>query len=137
MTNGWRKAYDLADDKDRIDATRRTTRSSSIFGLAPDVEDFGSQAWWQAIENGRIPRHAVSGVIIGLYMTGHGDWPEFEVDSAGIRTRWTRFGDQSLYQQGREARIEYVELKTKNVLLGKTHQRCVLKILINASTAEA
>jgi hypothetical protein len=133
----WQKVYDLADDQDRIVAARQTTASPGVFGLAPGPAPFGSADWWQSIEDGQIVKHSVSGVIVKLYMTGHGDWPQFDLEGDGVKTSWTRLGDQSAYREGREARVDYVELKTKNVLLGKTHQRCVLKIWMKTRAGAA
>ena len=51
---------------------------------------------------------AVRGVISQLYMAGHGDWPEFEIQSSGQTTRWSRFGNQKAYEVGRRVRLDYV-----------------------------
>ena len=56
-------------------------------------------------------------------MSGHGDWPEFELDSDGTKTSWTRRGNQALYAEGKEAKIEYVMQKPRKKWLGKEEQK--------------
>jgi hypothetical protein len=115
---------------------QKATLTTADFGLEPEVALFGSDEWWKAIADGRIPRLEIRGVIANVYMTGHGDWPEFEIDTDGRKTRWTRFGDQSLYRAGREVRVEYVMQRTKKVWLGKHEQENVLRIFVRVDDAE-
>ena len=42
------------------------------------------------------------------------DWPEFEIDSSGRKTRWTRYGNQpAAYVVGKKVRLDYVMQKAK------------------------
>jgi len=125
---GWRKAYDLVADRETIEAVQRATLTTADFGLVPDVALFGSDDWWQATADGRIPVLEVRGTIARLFVSGHGDWPLFEVDANGERTQWTRFGDQSLYREGRGVRVEYVMQRTKKPGAGKSEQPKLLRI---------
>jgi hypothetical protein len=100
------------------------------FGLEPEVALYGSDEWWRAVEDGRIPTHVVSGVISRIYLTGHGDWPEFELDSGHEKSRWTRAGDPSLYESGRAVRLEYVLQSPRAHALGERQQKEVLRIFI-------
>jgi hypothetical protein len=59
----WKKAYDLAEDAETVAAVQRATLNTKDFGLIPDVALFGSEQWWRAIEDGRIPKHIVQGII--------------------------------------------------------------------------
>ena len=97
---------------------------------------YGSEAWWKAIEDGRIPKHEVQGTISRVYMTGHGDWPEFELDTGAVKTRWTRIGDQALYREGREAKVEYVIQKRRKAVLGQLEQEEVIRIFICLEAGE-
>ena len=126
----WIKVYDLAEDYETIRLIQRATLNTKEFGLEPEVALYGSDEWWRAVKDGRIPTHSVSGVISSVYMTGHGDWPEFEIDSGNEKSRWTRSGDQSLYGSGRRVKVEYVVQKRRTNVLGELQQKEVLRIFI-------
>jgi hypothetical protein len=126
----WVKVYDLRQDRETIELVQRATLKTKDFGLVPEVALFGSEDWWKAIEDGRIPKHEVRGVISRVLMSGHGDWPEFELESDGEKTRWTRVGERAMYQEGREARIEYVLQKARKHWIGSQEQKNVLRIFI-------
>ena len=131
--NQWVKVYDLAEDRETVELVQRATLNTQDFGLVPEVALFGSDEWWKAVEDGRIPKQEVSGTIARVYMSGHGDWPEFEVDSNGEKTRWTRVGEQAMYEEGREVRIEYVIQKARKNWLGSPEQKQVLRIFVQQS----
>lgn len=126
----WDIAYDLAEDYDTIALVQRATLTTKEFGLVPDVALYGSDEWWAAIADGRIPRHEVRGTISRVFMSGHGDWPEFELDSSGVKSRWTRLGNQALYVEGREAKVEYVLQRPRKNWLGNEEQKEVLRVLV-------
>jgi hypothetical protein len=130
MMGEWVKVYDLMEDTETIQLVQRATLNTKEFGLEPDVALYGSDEWWRAVDDGRIATHSVSGTISRVYMSGHGDWPEFEVDSGGEKTRWTRVGDQSLYEPGRPVKVEYVLQKRRTRVLGELEQKEVLRIFI-------
>jgi hypothetical protein len=130
MMGEWVKVYDLMEDTETIQLVQRATLNTKEFGLEPDVALYGSDEWWRAVDDGRIATHSVSGTISRVYMSGHGDWPEFEVDSGGEKTRWTRVGDQSLYEPGRPVKVEYVLQKLRTRVLGELEQKEVLRIFI-------
>lgn len=126
----WDIAYDLSSDRETIDLVQRATLTTKEFGLVPEVALFGSEEWWAAIADGRIPKLEARGVISRVFMSGHGDWPEFELNCDGTKMTWTRMGDQSLYAEEKEAKVEYVMQKPRRVRLGNNEQREVLRILI-------
>jgi hypothetical protein len=127
----WDIAYDLAEDEETIRLVQRATLTTKDFGLVPEVALYGSEDWWAGIADGRIPKHEARGIISRLFMSGHGDWPEFELDSNGTKTNWTRFGNQALYAEGKEAKIEYVMQKPrKNWLDNAEEQEAVLRVLV-------
>lgn len=127
----WVKVYDLAEDQETVDLVQRATLNTNDFGLIPEVALFGSDDWWRAIDDGRIPLCEVSGTIVRVFASGHGDWPEFELESRGDRSRWTRLGEQSLYQEGRQVRVQYVMQKARKHWVGTQEQRQVLRIFIH------
>ena len=108
MSREWIKVYDLSEDRETIELIQKASLRTRDFGLVPEIALFGSDEWWAAVSDGRIPRHKIEGTINRLYMTGHGDWPEFEILSGDEVTRWTRMGIPSAYGVGRKVRLEYV-----------------------------
>lgn len=127
--DGWDVAYDLAEDKETVDAVQRATLTTKEFGLVPEVALYGSDEWWAAIADGRIQKHTVRGIISRVFMSGHGDWPEFELDSGGVKTRWTRLGKPALYAVGSEAEVEYV-LQKPRTKWSDEEQKEVLRVLV-------
>ena len=69
------------------------------------------------MEEGIIPALTVDGVISQVFMSGHNDWPEFEIDAAGTKTRWTREGKDEMYKVGKRVTLKYVLQKPKKVWL--------------------
>jgi hypothetical protein len=128
--DGWDVVYDLATDEETIRLVQRATLTTKDFGLVPEVALYGSEDWWAAIADGRIPKHEARGTISRLFMSGHGDWPEFELNSDGTKTNWTRVGNQALYAEGKEAKIEYVMQKPRKKWLGNQEQKEVLRVLV-------
>jgi hypothetical protein len=128
----WAVAYDLMEDQETISLVQRATLTTKDLGLVPEVALFGSDEWWAAIRDGRIPKHEVSGQISRLFMTGHGDWPEFELDSNGMKTSWTRLGNHGVYAEGKTAKIEYVMQKLRRVPLNPGEQKQVLRVLVKS-----
>jgi len=126
----WCTVYDLAEDAETIALVQRATLTTKDFGLVAEVALFGSDDWWAATKDGRIPRHDMEGTISCLFLSGHGDWPEFELDCDGNKTRWTRVGNQSLYAEGKQARVEYVMQKLRKDLLGQGEKRQILRVLV-------
>ena len=126
----WKVAYDLARDEETVALVQRATLTTRDFGVVPDVALFGSNDWWMAIRDGRIQKHVVSGTISRLFMTGHGDWPEFELNSGGAKSNWTRVGDQGLYAEGKEARVEYILQKPRRDVLGRGERKQVLRVVV-------
>jgi len=125
----WIKVYDLAEDHETIRQGQEATQTSEFFGAEPEIALIGTDEWWQAIEEGQMARHTICGVISRVYMAGHGDWPEFEVDVLGEKSRWTRLGPDELYRIGNEVKIEYISEKLKPHW-GSREIKLTLRILI-------
>jgi hypothetical protein len=114
VSDDWKVVYDLIQDRETVDLIQNASVTKEEFGFIPEVALFGSKEWWLAVDDGRIHRYTIEGTISRVYMSGRGDWPEFEIQSNGDVSRWTRFGEQSLYAVGRRVRLEYVLQKPKN-----------------------
>jgi hypothetical protein len=89
--------YQLRLDQKSIDAVQKATLTTKEYGLQQTHGLFGSPAWWDNIESGRLQQHTVSGVITKVFMAGHNDWPMCEVLSDdGKLSKWTRETQDSL-----------------------------------------
>ena len=100
MSANWIKVYDLSQDRETVALIEKASQQTAEFGFVPEVAVFGSDEWWAAVEDGRIEQHTIEGVITRLYMSGHGDWPEFELSFGKEITRWTRLGSHNAYRVG-------------------------------------
>lgn len=89
MNDNWIKVYELSQDLETMALIQKASQQTADFGFVPEVALFGSDDWWAAVEDGRIERYTIEGVVTRLYMSGHGDWPEFEVESGKEITCWT------------------------------------------------
>jgi hypothetical protein len=127
-----RPVFELRLATSYVAAVQDATLRSSRAGLIPEHGLFGSPEWWSAVESGDIPTHRVSGIISRVYMSGHNDYPEFEVTSGGTTSSWTREGDDKAYILGHAAAVEYVLQRFKTPLksVGE-HSKSVLRILID------
>jgi len=125
--------YDLKKDIDKIRLIQQASIDKhSQSGLK--IENgllYGSIDWFEAINNGEIETIIVKGLISKIYMSGHNDFPEFEVESEQGKFIWTRLGQDNLYKIGKRIEITYVEQKFKRPIgiLGLT-SKCVLDIKI-------
>lgn len=141
--NSFKKVYDLRED-DRF--TRPIPSASrGPVKIRDEYGEPGSAAWWGAIASGRLTTHFVEGRIIGIFATGlpGSDWPEFEIESSGRRTRWSRYASAGaadsrerreaidLYQVGRRVRLRYVLRSIEPPLPGKAFVKTVLDIWIS------
>jgi hypothetical protein len=106
------KVYDFRKDKKWIEFLRvwvfgnqfGESRNQPIDGYIP-----GTIEWFAKIDEGQLPLYKVQGVISKVHMTGHNDWPEFEIDSNGVITEWTRMGNETEYIVGREVIVTYTK----------------------------
>lgn len=122
------RIYDLAEDHELVARVQSATLNTTDFGIVPEVALYGSPAWWQAIDDGRIPKHVVEGVISDVFVSGESNWPQFEIDSHGTKSVWTRHGNPRLYEIGRHVKVTYVAQRPKKTWTGDTYQNEVLSI---------
>lgn len=130
MSKQWVKVYDLSTDYEAISMVQDATLNTKDFGILPEVALYGSSKWWDAINDGRITTYKIEGVISRLFMSGHNDWPQFEIDSRGVKTQWTRLGENELYKEGREITLDYVIQKLRKQWEGAPEQKEILRIFI-------
>jgi len=77
---------------------------------------FGTKEWFRAIASGLIHKCVVKGVISRVYMSGHNDYPEFEIENSESKTTWTRLGIDKMYQVGKRVELTYVDKASKRPL---------------------
>jgi len=130
------EVYSLTKDSEQIRKVQRATLKTTDYGLVPEQGLFGSDEWWDAIRAGRLPTVRVEGVISRVYMGSMNDWPEFEIDSNGRKTTWTRSvhrrEDDQFYAVGKRVSLDYVIQKFKKDLAnrGKLETEVVLRIVV-------
>jgi hypothetical protein len=135
----WTKVYDLADDETHIRHMQEATvHPDDEVGLRPEPALVGSPEWWQAVGTAALPVVTVEGTISDVYMSGHGDMPEFALkQDDGETSRWLRSEDR-LWRRGRRARIEYVLQWFKKPIPGfsdDTSTKLVLRMWVGPDAA--
>ena len=128
MTTEFVKIYDLKRDSRKIGLIQKATLETKDYGLVPNPALFGSDDWWRAIENTEIPIHTIEGVISRVYMSGHNDFPEFEIDDGKELTKWTREGNDGRYAVGRRVRLMYVFQTPKRAFGSGSPHKVALEI---------
>lgn len=125
--------YDLRKDQDKIRLIQTAsldTKSQSGFKTESDLI-FGSKDWFNSIDKGKTKKVIVKGLISKVYMSGHNDFPEFEIEDKHGKSSWERLGQDYYYKIGKRIEITYVEQKYKRPIgiLG-LKSKCVLEIRI-------
>ena len=126
--------YNLKNDKHRIATIQEASLDKASEG-GLKIENnllFGSPEWFEAIEAGQIKKHIIKGKISKVYMSGHNDYPQFEIDSSEGKTNWTRNGNENAYKVGKDVELIYVEQKFKKPSFQQI-SNCVLQINIDTN----
>lgn len=128
-----KEVYNLRKDTRLIKLTQESSLDkNSLYGLK--VENgllFGTEEWFEAIEKGIINKHIINGIISNVFISGHNDYPEFQIESSEGKTTWERKGADSDYIVGRLVELIYVEQKSKRPFgsLG-SNTKCIIQIKI-------
>ena len=128
----WKKIYNLIDEPDEIEITQKASKSSGKEGLSQIPALFGSEDWWKLVGTDLLPLRIIQGIVSDLYLSGHLDYPQFEVDDGSQKTQWDIYGGDSNYVLGTKVRIKYVLMEFKNndpVLKGEKCE-CVISVEI-------
>jgi len=92
---------------------------------------FGTKEWFNAIKRDIITKHTIQGIITRVYMSGHNDFPEFEMQNENGKTTWMRYGVDEAYKVGKQIEIIYVEQYYKNPInIIKPISQCVIDVKI-------
>ena len=106
-------AYRLKDDKNEIEMLQAASSDpKSQSGLK--IENgllVGTDKWINSIDSGQIVKTTLRGTITKVFMSGHNDWPEFEMEVMGEKTNWTRCGEDDFYKVGKEIELTFVKQK--------------------------
>jgi hypothetical protein len=127
-----RGKVNLRHDSRRISAIQGATLTTERYGIVQDHWLFGSDEWWQAIESGALVVNRIEGSVSRVYMSGHNDFPEFEIDDGNSKTQWERFGDESKYIEGQRVVLEYVQTKSR---FSNELQPSVVRVWLSAKSA--
>ncbi len=126
------EAYSFERDREFIERLQAGTVQRGEFALSSDNGLVGSKPWWEAILDARIPTTRVEGEIVDIRLNA-GNWPEFEVDSAGESSTWCLEGDIKTYRVGGLVRIDYVIVRyAKPTSEGDDSAKIVLGIWVEA-----
>lgn len=109
----WVTVYDLSKEKEEIRITQEASLHGLGYGLQQNPALFGSKKWWDLVDTDFLPLYIMQGKINDVYLAGHNDFPEFEIDDGKTKTHWQIYGDQSYYKKQRLVRLEYVEMEFK------------------------
>ena len=101
--------YKFQEDKEAIKRLQEVSSDTkSVYGLKTENGLLiGTKEWFQATEDGRLSKETIRGTISKVYMSGHNDWPEFEMENESGKSTWTREGNDKLYQVSQK---EYAEV---------------------------
>ena len=125
--------YNLKEDLTIIDLIQEASLdNSSRSGLK--IKNgllFGTREWFNAIESGVIKKNVVTGLISKVYMTGHDDYPQFDIISESGKSGWTRYGQDSQYIVGRKIELYYVEQEFKWGFLNQMVSKCIVQIKVS------
>ncbi len=128
-----KQIYNLKDDFRRTKMVQEASLDKNSYAGYKTENGllFGTKEWFSAIENNIIPKHTVKGFISRVYMSGHNDYPEFEIESNEDKTTWTREGIDESYKVGKSIELVYVEQKYKRPTdVTGVISKCVIEIKI-------
>jgi len=125
--------YNLKEDLNKINLIQEASLDkSSRSGLK--IKNgllFGTREWFNAIESGIIKKNVVAGFISKVYMTGHNDYPRFDIISESGKSEWTRYGQDSEYIVGRKIELYYVEQELKWGVFNQMSSKCIVQIRVS------
>lgn len=124
MTTELQTVYRLRDDWNKIQRLQAASSDAkSPNGLK--VENgllVGTDEWFNAIDSRQIDKITLRGTITKVFMSGHNDMPEFEMEANGEKTNWPRCGKDEFYKEGKAIELTFVKQKFKRPIgiLGPT-----------------
>lgn len=104
-------------------------------GIAPEPAIVGTDEWWALLGSAELPIHTSEGDIEEILWSGHNDYPEFTMRTAGGEAkRWERYGDHTLYVEGLAVRVLWTEQRwaQPNAFLGGT-RNVVIRVEVEES----
>lgn len=132
--NLFKSIYNLKGDDRRIKMVQEASLDKKSYA-GYKLENgllFGTKEWFGAIETGKILQCVVKGVIARVYMSGHNDYAEFEIENIEGKTVWTRLGADTAYQVGKNIELIYVEQKYKRPTdITGAISKCAIEIRIS------
>lgn len=105
----WVQVYDLAQDREYIERLQTATVEATEHALCREHGLVGTESWWEAIGEKKIPSVDRTGRIARVYVNAS-NWPEFEMECDGERSTWALEGEVTHYKVGSGIRIRWVML---------------------------
>ena len=128
-----KEIYNLKEDLNRIKFIQEASSDKNSFAGYKTENGllFGTSEWFNAIETGIIPKQTIKGNISRIIMSGHNDFPEFEIKTKTEISIWEKKGVDEEYEIGKYVELTYVKQKYKKPtsLLGAV-SKCIIKIKI-------
>lgn len=128
-----REIYNLRNDTRTIQMIQEVSLDSNS-SAGYKVEEgllFGTNDWFKAVEKGAIRCHTIKGKISKMYLSGHNDFPEFEIENKEGKTTWRRMGVDNAYKVGEPVELTYVEQKYKRPSdITGLISKCIIEIKI-------
>jgi hypothetical protein len=128
-----KQIYNLKNDFIRIKMVQEVSLDKNSYAGYKTENGllFGSKEWFNAVENGIILKHTIKGFISRVYMSGHNDYPEFEIENNEGKTTWIREGTDKAYKVGKNIELTYVEQKYKRPTdVTGVISKCIIEIKI-------
>jgi hypothetical protein len=129
-----KEVYNLKKDTERIKNVQQVSLDKNSHTGYKIEEDllFGTKEWFEAVESGKILKYILKGSISRVYLSGHNDYPEFEIESDQGKSIWTREGIDNAYKVGRSIELVYVKQKYKRPSdINGIYSNCVIEIKIS------
>ena len=126
--------YRLRDDPVTLDALRAASLSSERNGLTSTYGAVGSEAWWQAIAEGRLAINRVHGQVDGYWPGQHAGGPAelALVTPRGQTSTWLCELSPELatleFRMGRRVAVEFIEPDLKHEYERNKRSRLTLSI---------
>jgi hypothetical protein len=131
--NNFRMIYDIRNDSNLITMIQDASLDKeSYVGYKIELGLlFGTKEWFDALNDNKISKYVINGIISNIYMLGHNDYPEFEIKNNEGNTIWPRKGNPEEYKVGKNIRLIYIEQKYKRpTSITGVIAKCIIKIEI-------
>lgn len=104
--------YDVRTDNSRTSLIQKRIKEVQS-GFRTKWGLYGTDEWWENLNENNLVE-IIEGTISDIYMSGHNDFPEFEVNTGDQKFSFERLGDIKAYEIGKKIKIYTVPNKFVN-----------------------